>query len=609
MRALIVACLIALLSCSARANLVEVRLSAAYSNDYDVVVTVVYDDRRRNPRVRGFGVSSGIDRVAVDIFQSGELIYSVINVSAGNALGPLVDIQLDPATGNFRDGTPIRLGDISAAGQGDDLLLSGNAGGLTSLIDVTTANSVATLNPSEFDVTDPETLTDVTFISRVPAGWTVIGRMTYDAAQPKVEGLGTGFTSGIDRLDVQLYNPAGTFTGRDVNVDVGVSNNPLLKLEFDTAEQRLTPGSEFELALSSSSSAPRYFGTVGGFARLVATDFNLFTVAESEFLVVDNNRDLDDAWYRLDFDGGWSIGGLIRYDNRLELVAADGALITDGIEQLTMTPVEPDFGDAASFGAVGFWSGSRPELDLAFEPMTQTFPAGPFAIGNNDSSDFDAIFVSGDLGGSAALFNFGAPLDTTTNANMFIVPTNRGVITVRFRLDLDGGWSLLGTMAYDSDLALVGAFGAGPTTGIESLDLDFVDPAGRTVFQQAAIAGGVALSNVVDVTFDTRLADFDPRSFVQLGSFASGEPLLIGDGRSFGELTIGGSTVDSVSVTRLEVDFRCSAADLVAPLAIINARDVEAMVTSPVPTFAEPFDVDDFLDVLEFLRLVDAGCP
>ncbi|MEM1331256.1 MAG: hypothetical protein AAGG07_11915 [Planctomycetota bacterium] len=124
-----------------------------------------------------------------------------------------------------------------------------------------------------------------------------------------------------------------------------------------------------------------------------------------------------------------------------------------------------------------------------------------------------------------------------------------------------------------------------------------------------AISGGVGSYGSLDLAFDTRLTDLDPGSFFQLGAGGSGEPFVIGTGRSTGELFIGSSFVDSVSVTRLGVDFRCSAAERAAWLGFINAADIEAMLESPEPAFAAPTDAADFLDVIEFLRVYDAGCP
>jgi len=607
------ACFIALLTSPAIADLVTARYSATYPNFYNVVITVTYDDDRRFPSASGANPTIGIERVTFDIFRFGDLIYSRINVNGGTSFGS-TDISLESATGELTFG--INLGDVSLAGNAEDFLLTGSATGETSLIATASGNVITSLSQTEFTRTDVDNLADITFFSELDAGWTVIGEMMYDPTLPEVQGSERGFTEGIDRLVMRSYDPTGTFIDRADAIEKGYSTFIQHRLQFDTAQQRLVPASDFDLGLAPDGTGnPAYFGTVGGLGRLTdpsGTDFD--SAAMAQFRVVDNNVDLDEAWYRLDFDGGWSINGLIRYDNRLPLVTADGTLLTDGIETLTMTAIEPGVGEDDGFGAVGFWFGTRPELNFTFEPTTQTIPAGPFAIGDDDRSDVLDVFVSGSVGGTATLSQFGNPIDTTPSANMFIVPTNQGTITVRFRLDLDGSWSVLGTMTYNSDLAMVSAFGTGPTNGIQSLDLAFVNPSGQTTFQQAAIAGGVGLVNAIDFSFDTRLADFDPRSFLQLGSDLSGEPVLIGDGRGFSELAVGGSTVDTTNVTRLDVDFRCNPADLVAPFGIVDLGDIDAFVVgfvngAPVTDLAAPFGVFDLSDIDAFIAAFLAGCP
>ena len=154
---------------------------------------------------------------------------------------------------------------------------------------------------------------------------------------------------------MRSYDPAGTFIDRAVAIDKGYSKFIQHRLRFDTVQQRLLPASDFDLGLSSTGTGNlAYFGTVGGLGRLTdASGTDVDSAQMAQFRIVDNDRDLDEAWYRLDFDGGWTINGLIRYDNRLPLVTAESTLLTNGVETLTMTAIEPDFGTGDGFVAVG----------------------------------------------------------------------------------------------------------------------------------------------------------------------------------------------------------------------------------------------------------------
>ena len=246
--------------------------------------------------------------------------------------------------------------------------------------------------------------------------------------------------------------------------------------------------------------------------------------------------------------------------------------------------------------------------------MTQTVPAGPFAIGDDDPFDVLSVFVSGTIDGAATLFNLGNPLDATANADMLIISINQGMITTRFRLELDGGWNVLGTMIYDSNLPLVSAFRTEPTIGIDSLDLTFVNPSGEVVLQQSEITGGVGQSTVTDIQFNTRLADFVPSSFVSFGSDMSGEPIVIGDSWSFSELIIGGSTIDTAAVTRLSLDFRCNPADLAPPFGLNDLTDIDAFIplfiaADPAVDLAPPLGLIDLADIDTFITAFLAGCP
>ena len=175
-------CFVALLAYSASADLVTMRYSAEYSEFYNVVITVTYDDDVRFPSASGSNPTIGIERVTFDVFRFGDLIYSRINVNNGMSFGS-TDLSLESSTGALTFG--INLGDVNLTGAAEDLLLVGTAGGETNLIMTSSGNTVASLTPTSFVRTDVDGLADITFFSELDAGWTVIGEMMYDPTIPQ----------------------------------------------------------------------------------------------------------------------------------------------------------------------------------------------------------------------------------------------------------------------------------------------------------------------------------------------------------------------------------------------------------------------------------------
>ncbi len=109
-------------------------------------------------------------------------------------------------------------------------------------------------------------LVDATFRWEGDSGFVVSGNIRYDDAINPVVGSGFGATTGLDFLDLSVFDPADTLLFSTTNVSGGNSDYQYLNVSIDTVAQVISAGSTFDIGDDSLAGDPNeyfLFGTVG----------------------------------------------------------------------------------------------------------------------------------------------------------------------------------------------------------------------------------------------------------------------------------------------------------------------------------------------------------
>lgn len=117
----------------------------------------------------------------------------------------------------------------------------------------------------------------------------------------------------------------------------------------------------------------------------------------------------------------------------------------------------------------------------------------------------------------------------------------------------DDGYSAIISFTYDDAFAIVSGEDVGPTTGLESLSVQFFDPGNALLGSYVDVTGGVSSYEYLFFFFDTVTLQFVPGSQFDVG-WDVGD---LGDTYLYGEIegTAYLFTVEDVEEDHLELDF------------------------------------------------------